>query len=63
LALKCGKNQYFLMGDNWGETTDSVTHGFVLKNQVIGKVDLVVKQNESRFNAVIKHIAKIIFKY
>lgn len=38
-------NEYFLMGDNWGHTTDSVEKGPVRKNQITGRVDLIVEVN------------------
>ncbi len=43
--IQLGENEYFLMGDNWGHTTDSVSKGPIKKNELVGKVDLIVEVN------------------
>lgn len=40
--IQLGEDDYFLMGDNWGHTTDSVRYGPESINSIIGKVDLIV---------------------
>ena len=40
--IQLGENEYFLMGDNWGHTTDSLEKGPVKTNEIIGKVDLII---------------------
>lgn len=40
--IQLGEDDYFLMGDNWGHTTDSIFKGPEKKSSFIGKVDLVV---------------------
>ena len=48
-CLKMMKGYCFLIGDNWAESTDSVTKGPIKKTQVLGKVDFVIKTDESQF--------------
>lgn len=43
--IQLGENEYFLMGDNWGQTTDSIFKGPVKTNEIIGKVELIVDVN------------------
>lgn len=40
--IRLGENDYFLMGDNWGHTLDCITNGPIKKNNIIGRVDLIV---------------------
>ena len=40
--IQLGENEYFLMGDNWGHTTDSLEDGPVKRNEIIGKVELII---------------------
>lgn len=60
-CFKLDENQYFLMGDNWGESQDSVTQGPVTKNQILGKVDFVIYMNENKFIAMFKQMVKTLF--
>lgn len=54
------ENEYFLMGDNWGQTTDSLTKGPILSSEIIGKVDLIVDvENENPFYVTWNFIKKI----
>lgn len=58
-GTKCiilNENEYFLMGDNWAESTDCIEHGPVKKNNIVGKVDLVISKDENKFSAFIKLI-------
>lgn len=45
--IQLGENEYFLMGDNWGHTTDSIAKGPVKTNEIIGKVDLIVNVTDN----------------
>ena len=48
--IQLGKNEYFLMGDNWGQTTDSVEKGPIKTREIIGKVDLIIDvENKNPF--------------
>ncbi len=46
--IQLGENDYFLMGDNWGQTTDSISHGPVKTTEIIGKVDLILDVKEDK---------------
>ena len=59
IVLNAG--EYFLMGDNWGETTDCLSHGPIKKSQIIGKVDLIVKHNQDSNKEFIIYLLKSIF--
>jgi len=43
------KGEYFLMGDNWGYTTDSMEHGPVKEHKIVGKVDAIMPQSHINF--------------
>lgn len=60
--IQLGADEYFLMGDNWGHTTDSIFKGPVLRSEIIGEVDYVVDYNENNFIAMIKIIFELLFK-
>lgn len=50
--IRLGENDYFLMGDNWGHTTDSISKGPVKTNQILGKVELIIDiENKNPFTA------------
>jgi len=46
-CIKLNEGEYFLMGDNWGRTTDSLDVGPFKENQIIGSVDIVVPFGEN----------------
>lgn len=56
-----GENDYFLIGDNWGRTTDSLSLGSFKREMIIGKVDLIVPYGEEESDYIFKFINKIIF--
>ncbi len=58
--IRLEENEYFLIGDNWGHTTDSIEKGPILKNEIVGKVDLIVKvDNENPFTTTWYMLKKI----
>ena len=60
-SLKLNDGEYFLMGDNWGETLDSILKGPIKKDEITGKVDLIVDvTNTDKFFAI-KYFFKKIF--
>ena len=62
-AILLGDDEYFIMGDNWGESKDCITQGPVKKSEIVGKVDFVVKMNENKFFAILKQMIIIAFKF
>lgn len=56
-------NEYFIMGDNWGDTSDSITNNFqtIKKSQLYGRIDLIVDKNESSFWGVLSFGLKALF--
>lgn len=59
--IKLNANQYFLMGDNWGNTTDSMTNGFVNLSEIEGKVDFVIPYKQNKFAELFKQMVKVLF--
>jgi len=58
--IELGEEDYFIMGDNWGHTTDSISHGPVKTSAIIGKVDLIVDAtNTSPFTATLFFLKKL----
>lgn len=61
--IRLDKDEYFLMGDNWGNTLDSLSEGPVSRKEIEGKVNLIVDyKNKDRF-VVEKHVLKQIFSF
>lgn len=61
-CIKLNANEYFLMGDNWAESTDCMVHGPVKEKDIIGKVDLVIPKGENKFLTLTKFIfTEILF--
>ena len=58
-------DEYFIMGDNWGDSSDSITNNLktISKSMLVGKVDLVVDKNENRFFAITKFCLNGIFSF
>lgn len=61
-CFKLKENQYFLMGDNWEESTDCLDHGPVNGKAILGRVDFVIPMKENRFWGMLKQIIKTTFK-
>lgn len=62
-CFKLKENQYFLMGDNWGESLDCIVEGPVSKEQILGKVDFIVYMNENKHWAIFKQMVKVLFAF
>ena len=54
-------NEYFFMGDNWGETTDCMQNGVVHGNNIDGRVDFIVPYGNSQSWAMVFHMIKLVF--
>ena len=61
-CFKLNKDQYFLMGDNWEESTDCLNNGPVAKSEILGRVDFVIPMKENRFWSMLKQIIITTFK-
>lgn len=61
--IQLGDDDYFLMGDNWGHTTDSLTHGPMKKSEIVGKVDLVVDVNNKNPFVSLDFFMKKLFSF
>jgi len=55
------ENQYFLLGDNWGESTDCMTYGPVERNRIVGKVDIIVEYGKDPTWAMVGEMVKLTF--
>ena len=55
------KGEYFLMGDNWGHTLDSIEHGPVKAENLIGKVDAILPKTHINFLTPTWFMLKLIF--
>lgn len=60
-AIKVNSNEWFLMGDNWGGTTDSIEKGVVHTKDIIGRVDLFVSLGENKELGILKFMLKVLF--
>lgn len=61
--IRLKDNQYFLMGDNWGHTTDCLTKGPVKQTDIVGKVELIVDvTNDNPFTTTWHFLKKIFSK-
>ncbi len=59
--LKMHDDEYFLMGDNWGNTLDSLSRGPIGKKSIVGKVELIVDVRDNVPVNVFKFIMKKVF--
>ena len=55
------ENEFFLIGDNWGESTDSMQKGPVKAEKIVGKVEIVASYGEEPIWTMIGEIIKLIF--
>lgn len=55
------ENEYFLMGDNWNSSKDSLSFGAITKDEIVGKIVYVVDNYANKFWAVIKLMFKDVF--
>ncbi len=60
-VIQLDENEYFLMGDNWGKTLDSLSKGPLTKQQLVGKVELVIDINENSIWQSTKHFLSKMF--
>ena len=61
--IQLGDDEYFLMGDNWGHTTDSLTHDPMKKSEIVGKVDLVIDITNDNPFVSINFFMKKLFSF
>lgn len=63
--ITLGEDEYFIMGDNWADSSDSITNDIktVSSSQLHGKVDLVVDKQHSRFFSVLGFAIKQMFSF
>ncbi len=66
------EDEYFLMGDNWSASKDSLTKNLIAtdgkqfnfavnRQSIMGKVDVIVHVNENKLNAIILALLKGVF--
>lgn len=55
------EGEYFLMGDNWGYTTDSMEYGPIKESNVVGKVESILPQSHINFFTPTWFMLKLIF--
>lgn len=55
------EGKYFLMGDNWGFTIDSLEHGPLDESQIVGKVDAILPQTHINFFTPTWFMLKLMF--
>ena len=60
-CIKLNENEYFLMGDNWAETTDSMTNGPISKDCFVGRVELIVEHNKNASELFVAYIWRTLF--
>ena len=60
-CIKLNENEYLLMGDNWGHSTDCLTGGLAHKNDIIGRVDIIVPYGENQFRTLVSKMWNLIF--
>lgn len=53
-------NEYFLMGDNWAESEDCVRHGPVSKEEIVGRVDVILKYDENKVESLMRQILQMV---
>ncbi len=55
-GLIIGKNQIFVLGDNWNVSKDSSLYGPFNKNTLVGKVDFIIPSNRNEIVQLFKQI-------
>ena len=61
--IKLDEDEYFLMGDNWGHTTDCIAKGPAKKSELVGKVELIVDVENTNPFITTLHFLKKIFSF
>ncbi len=59
-CIKIGTNECYLMGDNWGESTDSISYGTLNVDAIIGVVDIIIPAGENQFEILFRSIWNIL---
>ena len=59
-CIRVPEGKCFLMGDNWGETTDSLFYGPVNEDSIIGRAEFVVEMGDNVMIMAIKNIWEIL---
>ena len=60
-CIKLNDNEFLLMGDNWGNSTDSLSYGPTKKDDIVGRVDIIIQYGENKFRTLVKEMWNIIF--
>ena len=60
-CIQLNENEYFLMGDNWGESDDCLKFGPAVYKNLDGRVDYVVPLGENTFSYLCNFIYEMIF--
>lgn len=60
-CIKLNENEYLLMGDNWGHSTDCLTGGPAHKDEIIGRVDIIIPYGENQFRTLVSKMWNLIF--
>ena len=61
--IELGEDEYFLMGDNWGYTLDSIGKGPVHRKEIVAKTCLIVEYGKNTSWETTKYILKQIFSF
>lgn len=65
LGEKCivlNDDEYMLVGDNWGESTDCLYHSPVKSSDIVGKVELIIPyENENNFSTLFSFMMRKVF--
>ncbi len=59
--IQLGENDFFLLGDNWGHTTDSLTKGPIKTNEIIGRVDCILDVSNTNPLSELQFFLKKLF--
>lgn len=59
---KLKDDEYFLMGDNWSNSKDSMSNGIAAsKDKIYGSVDLIAAKGSNKQKILFKEILKLLF--
>ncbi len=59
-VIKLNENDYFLMGDNWAKSTDSIEHGPEGRNSILGRVEIIIRKGENRYIEMGRNILRML---
>lgn len=61
-CIRLNEGEYFLMGDNWGRTSDSLTtKKMFTANEIVGKVEIVIPYGETEEPYILQYMFKAMF--